>query len=140
MPNTAQGHSQSDHSQIDEIKQKLDIVQVAEKYLHSMKRSGPNYFALCPFHNEKTPSFSINQDLQIFKCFGCGESGDVISFIQKIEGLDFPKALERTAAMAGVTLRQLKSDPERALYRMYADVLFQNIKKYHHYRVYASLL
>lgn len=95
----------SDRGQIDEIKQKLDIVQVGQKYLRDMKRSGPNYFALCPFHNEKTPSFSINQDLQIFKCFGCGESGDVISFIQKIEGVDFPKALEMAADMAGVVLR-----------------------------------
>ncbi|MBN1331950.1 DNA primase [Candidatus Dojkabacteria bacterium] len=91
--------------QIDEIKQKLDIVTVAEKYLRSMKRSGANYFALCPFHNEKTPSFSINQDLQIYKCFGCGESGDVITFIQKLEGVDFPKALEMAANMAGVVLK-----------------------------------
>ena len=91
--------------QIDEIKQKLDIVTVAEKYVRDMKRSGPNYFALCPFHNEKTPSFSINQDLQIYKCFGCGESGDVITFIQKLEGVEFPKALEMAANLAGVVLK-----------------------------------
>ena len=102
-----------DRSQIEEIKEKLDIVQVGETYLSSMKRSGPNYFAPCPFHNEKTPSFSINQDLQIFKCFGCGESGDVITFIQKIEGLDFPKALEKAAQMAGVVLKQRAMDPAR---------------------------
>ncbi|MBD3280468.1 DNA primase [Candidatus Dojkabacteria bacterium] len=95
----------SDRSQIEEIKQKLDIVTVGEKYLREMKRSGPNYFTLCPFHNEKTPSFSINQDMQIYKCFGCGESGDVISFIQKLEGVEFPKALEMAADMAGVVLK-----------------------------------
>lgn len=100
-------------SQIDEIKEKLDIVSVVEKYLHTMKHSGPNYFALCPFHNEKTPSFTVNQDLQIYKCFGCGESGDVISFIQKVEGLEFPKALEKAANLAGVTLKQLRPDPAR---------------------------
>ena len=104
---------QQGRSQIQEIKEKLDIIQVAEKYLTNMKHSGPNYFALCPFHNEKTPSFSINQDLQIYKCFGCGESGDVITFIQKIEGLDFPKALEKAAQMAGVQLMSYKPDPKR---------------------------
>lgn len=101
----------SDRAQIQEIKEKLDIVQVAEKYLTNIKHSGPNYFALCPFHNEKTPSFSINQDLQIFKCFGCGESGDVITFIEKIEGLDFVRALEKAAEMAGVTLETRQASP-----------------------------
>lgn len=100
-------------SQIEEIKEKLDLVQVAQSYISNMKRSGANYFMLCPFHNEKTPSFSINQDLQIYKCFGCGESGDVINFIQKVEGLDFPKALEKAAQMAGVQLVQYKPNPKR---------------------------
>lgn len=103
----------AERSQIDEIKEKLDIVNVAESYLSSMKRSGANYFALCPFHNEKTPSFSINQDLQLFKCFGCGESGDVIAFIQKLEGLDFPQTLERAATMAGVTLKDKPLSPRQ---------------------------
>ncbi len=95
----------ADRGQIEEIKQKLDIVEVVRKYVPTLKKSGANHFGLCPFHNEKTPSFSVNQDLQIFKCFGCGEGGDVIKFIQKIEGLDFPQALERTAKLAGVVLK-----------------------------------
>ncbi len=106
----------SKRNQIEEIKERLDIVDVAGKYLTSIKRSGANYFASCPFHNEKTPSFSINQDLQIYKCFGCGESGDVITLIQKLEGLTFPEALEKTAEMAGVVLEKKAYTPEQVKY------------------------
>jgi len=90
---------------IEEIKQKLDIVEVISKYVPNVKRAGRSYKANCPFHNEKTPSFIITPDMQIFKCFGCGEGGDVISFIQKIERVDFPEALRIAAEMAGVTLK-----------------------------------
>lgn len=105
----------SDRSQIEEIKTKLDIIDIARGYLPSLKKSGTNHFALCPFHNEKTPSFSLNSELGIYKCFGCGESGDAISFIQKMEGLDFPGALELAAGKAGITLKKTftKADKER---------------------------
>lgn len=92
--------------QIQEIKSKLDIIDVARSYLPSLKKGGKNYFALCPFHSEKTPSFSLNQDLQLYKCFGCGESGDVLNLIQKIENVDFPVALEIAAKRAGVELKK----------------------------------
>jgi len=92
--------------QIQEIKDKLNIYEVASKYITSFKKSGNNYFALCPFHNEKTPSFTVNPELGLFKCFGCGESGDVLAFIQKIENVDFPKALEIAASYAGVELKR----------------------------------
>ncbi len=91
-------------SQIQEIKDKLDILEIAKSYITNFKKSGSNYFALCPFHHEKTPSFSVNPELGIFKCFGCGESGDVLTFIQKMEGVDFPEALEIAAKKAGVKL------------------------------------
>lgn len=94
----------SDRSQIDEIKERLDIVSVVQEYVPSLKKSGRNYFGLCPFHQEKSPSFSVNSELGMFKCFGCGEGGDVIKFIEKIEGLDFPHALENAAKRAGITL------------------------------------
>ena len=94
----------SDRTQIDDIKSKLDIVSVILPYIPSLKRSGHNYFGLCPFHKEKTPSFSVNSELGLFKCFGCGEGGDVIKFIEKIEGIDFIKALEIAANRAGVQL------------------------------------
>jgi len=98
-----------DHDQIEEIKSKLDIVSVVQQYVPNLKRSGNNYFGLCPFHKEKTPSFSVNSELGLFKCFGCGEGGDVIKFLQSIEGLDFPKALELSAQKAGVTLNRTVS-------------------------------
>jgi DNA primase len=92
--------------QIEEIKSKLDISIVIAQYVPSLKRSGRNFFGLCPFHKEKSPSFSVNPELGMFKCFGCGEGGDVIKFLEKIEGLDFPNALELAAQKAGVTLKK----------------------------------
>jgi len=93
--------------QVDEIKQKIDIVALLSEYIE-LKKAGRNYKALCPFHSEKTPSFMVSPELQIFKCFGCGESGDVISFLQKYEGMDFYEALKFLARRVGVTLRPFK--------------------------------
>lgn len=89
--------------QVAEIKQKLDIVDVINSYV-TLKKSGRNYKAVCPFHSEKTPSFMVSQELQIYKCFGCGVSGDVYGFVEAIEGVDFPRALEILADRAGVKL------------------------------------
>ena len=88
---------------LEEIKQSNDIVEVISQYVH-LKRSGRNYFGLCPFHNEKTPSFSVSPDKQIFHCFGCGVGGNVISFISKIEGIGFKEAIESLAEKANITL------------------------------------
>jgi len=90
-----------------QIKQKLDIVDVIGSYI-SLKKSGRNYKALCPFHAEKTPSFMVSQELQIYKCFGCGVGGDIFNFVEAIEGVDFPRALEILADKAGVTLVKSK--------------------------------
>ena len=95
----------SNRNQIEEIKDRLDVVQVVEKYV-KLKKSGKNYSGLCPFHNEKTPSFIVSPDLQRYKCFGCGETGDIFNFIQKIENLDFPETLEKLAKDAGVRLEK----------------------------------
>ena len=89
--------------QKDEIKQKLDIVDVVGSYV-PLKKSGRNYKAVCPFHSEKTPSFMVSPELQIYKCFGCGVSGDIYSFVQEIEGVDFSRAIEILAERAGVKL------------------------------------
>ena len=77
---------------IDEVKNRCDIVSVISQYIN-LKSSGSNYSGLCPFHNEKTGSFHVNQKKQIYKCFGCGEGGDVINFVMKIENLDFIDAI-----------------------------------------------
>ncbi len=89
--------------QVDEVKKRIDIVELISQYLE-VKRSGINYSSRCPFHQEKTPSFMISPERQVFRCFGCGESGDVISFLQKMEGLSFPEALKILADRAGVQL------------------------------------
>lgn len=100
--------------QIEEVKTKTDIVSIISEHVE-LKKSGRNYKGLCPFHSEKTPSFMVSPELQIFKCFGCGESGDVISFLQKSEGMDFPEALKYLADRAGVKLiqRQFKGKGDR---------------------------
>ncbi len=77
---------------INEIKDSNEIVDVISQYIQ-VKAVGLSYKALCPFHNEKTPSFIINPEKQIYKCFGCGEGGDVISFIMKMENLDFIESI-----------------------------------------------
>jgi DNA primase len=122
-------------SQIEEIKNKLDILEVARSYITNFKKSGPNNFALCPFHHEKTPSFSVNPDMGIFKCFGCGESGDVITFIQKMEGVEFPKALEIAARKAGVKLEKNFSAQDEKLYKERQEILKLNalVSEYYNY-------
>lgn len=88
---------------IDEIKHKLDIVDVVGRYM-TLKKSGANWKSPCPFHPEKTPSFMVNRERQSYRCFGCGEAGDIFSFVMKQENVDFPSALELLAGQAGVIL------------------------------------
>lgn len=92
-------------NEIEEIKNRLDIVDVISKYM-PLKQAGKNFSGLCPFHGEKTPSFIVSPDIQRYKCFGCGESGDIFNFVQKIENIDFPETLEKLAKEAGVTLEK----------------------------------
>ena len=79
--------------QIDEIIEKNDIGDVISEYV-KLERKGSGYTGLCPFHNEKTPSFSVHEGKQIFKCFGCGKGGNVVNFIMLAENLNYPEALE----------------------------------------------
>lgn len=85
----------------DEVKNKVNIVDLVSEYV-TLKRAGVNYKGLCPFHNEKSPSFIVSEEKQIFHCFGCGAGGDVYEFLMKIEGLDFYKAIKLLGDKVGV--------------------------------------
>ena len=95
---------------IEEIKSSNDIVDTISQYVQ-LKRKGRNFFGLCPFHKEKSPSFSVSPDKQIFHCFGCGVGGNVIHFVSKIENLDFKETMEFLADRSGIELP--KSDDEQ---------------------------
>ncbi len=88
---------------VEEIKNRLDITDVVSKYV-VLKKTGHNYSGLCPFHNEKTPSFTVTPSRQIFKCFGCGEGGDVISFLMKISNQSFVDVIKEQAANLGIEI------------------------------------
>ncbi len=90
-------------NQVQEVKSRTDIVSIISERIE-LKKAGRNYKANCPFHGEKTASFMVSPELQIFKCFGCGESGDVYSFLEKYEGMEFPEALKYLADKAGIKL------------------------------------
>jgi len=100
-----------DDSKIEEIKSRVDIVELASEYL-TLKKAGRNFVGLCPFHQEKTPSFTLNREKQIFYCFGCGQGGNVITFLMKIAGKTFPEAIKDLAQKAGVILPPRVTDKE----------------------------
>ena len=94
---------------LDELNARCDIVDLVSRYV-SLKKSGSNYFGLCPFHNEKTASFSVAPDKQIFHCFGCGAGGGPIRFVMKIEGLEFPDAVRFLAKQYGMEVPEDTAD------------------------------
>ena len=109
------------------VKSSVNIVGVVGESVRLKKRGADNYAGLCPFHNEKTPSFNVNERLQIYKCFGCGKGGDVFSFVMEMQGLSFPEVLEMLAERHGIPMPAKRSgefaDAESrlraALYRMH---------------------
>lgn len=102
--------SRIDEETIREIRERSDIVEVISSYL-PLKRSGANYQGLCPFHQEKSPSFNVNAPRQIFHCFGCGEGGNVFTFVMRMEGLTFPEAVKRLGEKAGITVEETPVTP-----------------------------
>jgi len=92
-----------DDSKIEEIKSRIDIVELASEFL-TLKKAGRNYIGLCPFHQEKTPSFTVNREKQMFYCFGCGEGGNAITLLMKIANMTFPEAIKSLAEKTGVIL------------------------------------
>jgi hypothetical protein len=85
----------------DKLKEMIDILDVVSEYV-AMRRSGSSYFGLCPFHSERTPSFTVNQQKQHYRCYGCGEGGDVFSFLMKIETIEFKEALQKVKERLGL--------------------------------------
>lgn len=116
--------------QVEEVKQKTDIVSLISDYV-DLKKAGSNYKALCPFHSEKTSSFMVSPELQIYKCFGCGESGDAYSFLQKYEGMDFPEALKFLADRVGIKLKKTKGGQGQERQKLY-DIGNFTAKFYHY--------
>ena len=98
---------------IDELLSRVDIVEVVDRRV-PLKKTGQNYTARCPFHEEKTPSFSVNPDKQFYYCFGCGAGGNAIGFLMEYERLDFPLAIESLATVAGL-------DPDQTATAMASD-------------------
>ena len=94
---------------LHDLAERNEIEEVVSGYVKLTKRSGQNLFGLCPFHSEKTPSFSVSPSKQIYHCFGCGKGGSVINFIMEIENLSFPEAVEFLARRAGMPMPESAS-------------------------------
>lgn len=97
---------------VEEVREKNDIVAVISGYV-SLKKKGNNHWGCCPFHNEKTPSFAVSENKQMYHCFGCGESGNVYTFLMKYENYSFPEAVKALADRAGVALPELEYTEEQ---------------------------
>lgn len=109
---------------IHEVRERMDIVELISGYV-SLKRSGTNHMGLCPFHSEKSPSFSVNAGRQFFHCFGCGVGGDAFSFLMKMEGLSFPDAVRRLAERTGIELEERRLSPEEERRQQEKERLFR---------------
>ncbi len=111
---------------IDEVRMQNDIVEVISQYV-PLKQKGSSYFGLCPFHNEKTASFSVNSEKQFYYCFGCGAAGNVFSFLMEMENLDFPEAMKKLAERAHITL----PEPEKSAQVIAAEQTKQRLFDIH---------
>jgi DNA primase len=121
---------------VEEIRTSVDIVDVISDYVQ-LKKQGRNYFGLCPFHGENTPSFSVSMDKQIFHCFGCGAGGNVFTFLMDLDGLTFPEALSKTAQRVGIQIDIEQDDQQQPKTSSEHEQMIQAhelVKKlYHHF-------
>lgn len=107
--------------QVEEVKSKVDLVQLIGEHV-SLKKAGRNFGGLCPFHTEKTPSFMVSPERQIWKCFGCGEGGDAFRFLMRIDGLDFGEALRVLAKRVGVRLVSFRPSGEEKVKQLLLEI------------------
>ena len=118
---------------IEKIRDSCDLIDVVSRYVH-LKRSGSNYVGLCPFHSEKTPSFTVSSTKKLFHCFGCGVGGDVITFIMKVENLSFTEALKYLADLEGIPIEEDNSiDSKKAIEKQKVYEINREAARYYHY-------
>ena len=120
-----------DDSVIEEIKARADLAEVIASYGIQVKHAGASWKACCPFHHEKTPSFNIQPSKGFYHCFGCGESGDVIKFVQKMDGLTFPEAVKKLADQFGVKYEEGRQDPDAGKRKRLMALMAQLAQFYH---------
>ena len=113
-----------DNNSIEQLKQTIDIVDVVGNYVE-LKKNGSNFKGLCPFHDEKTPSFIVSPSKQFYKCFGCGAGGDAIKFVMEYEKLSYPEAIEKLASQYNFTLRYTKGEQSGSQDRRILEVVAQ---------------
>ena len=123
--------SKFDNSFTDELRQRLSLVDVISRRV-ALKKRGANYWGCCPFHNEKTPSFAVNEEKGFYHCFGCGEHGDIISFTMKSENIDFKDAISELADMAGIKMPEIKQKSAEQIKaeETYIEITEKAAKKY----------
>jgi len=118
------------NDQVEQIKAKIDIVEVIGERV-VLKKAGRHFKGLCPFHSEKTPSFIVSPERQSFKCFGCSEGGDVISFLEKYDGMSFLEALEMLAKRVGITLESYRPTSQDAYKKKLLEIMSLASEYYH---------
>lgn len=118
--------------QVAQIREKIDVVSLLSEYI-TVKKAGRNFKAICPFHNEKSPSFMISQERQVWHCFGCGKGGDVYSFLMEYEHVEFPEALRILAKKAGIELVQSKAASGIASRKELLYTINSVASEYYHY-------
>ena len=123
---------------IEEVRHRTNIVDIIGQYVQ-LKKSGKNYMGLCPFHEERSPSFSVAEDKQIFHCFGCGKGGTVFNFLQEIEGISFPESVKRVADLEHLSVdfdwsepREVADTPENQQRRILLQLHSKAAELYHH--------
>ena len=117
---------------VEQIKDRLDIVEFIRQYVPDLKRAGKTYKACCPFHKEKTPSFTCSSEKGLFYCFGCQEGGDIFAFLMKMENLSFNEALEKLAGLAGVEYKPAKPLTGEEIRRANTRKLLEFAKAFYH--------
>src|ERR1043165_9472050 len=95
---------------IARIRESLNLAELVREHVPTLKKRGRNYMARCPFHQERTPSFAVNPEMGVFKCFGCGAGGDAFKFVMLTEGLTYPEAIHKIASRVGITIEEQQNE------------------------------